>query len=78
MAKPTSKPPLIANQVQSELADKQEEAHEQAATVRDQFVNALQISSQVDRRRRGWSGDQVDSLLMECPKGFLDRRHLSF
>jgi len=30
--------------------------------VRDQFVNALQISGQVDRGRRGWTNDQVDSL----------------
>src|SRR5215470_17099193 len=33
--------------------------------VRDQFVNALQVSGQVDRGRRGWTGDQVDSLLMD-------------
>ena len=33
--------------------------------VRDQFVSALQISSQVDRGRRGWTGDQVDSLLKD-------------
>ena len=33
--------------------------------VRDQFVNALEISGQVDRGRRGWTGDQVDSLLMD-------------
>ena len=31
--------------------------------VRDQFVSALQISGQVDRGRRGWTGDQIDSLL---------------
>ena len=31
--------------------------------VRDQFVSALQISSQVDRGRRGWTGDQIDTLL---------------
>ena len=31
--------------------------------VRDQFVSALQISSQVDRGHRGWTGDQIDSLL---------------
>jgi hypothetical protein len=30
--------------------------------VRDQFVNALQVSGQVDRGRRGWSGAQVESL----------------
>ena len=30
-----------------------------------QFVNALEISGQVDRGRRGWTGDQVDSLLMD-------------
>jgi len=33
--------------------------------VRDQFVSALQVSSQVDRGRRGWTGDQVDSLLKD-------------
>jgi len=33
--------------------------------LRDQFVNALQVSSQVDRGRRGWTGDQVDSLLTD-------------
>jgi hypothetical protein len=33
--------------------------------VQDQFVNALQVSSQVDRGRRGWTGDQVDSLLTD-------------
>jgi hypothetical protein len=33
--------------------------------VRDQFVNALQISGQLDRGRRGWTGDQVDSLIMD-------------
>ena len=33
--------------------------------LRDQFVSALQISSQVDRGRRGWTGDQVDSLLKD-------------
>jgi hypothetical protein len=33
--------------------------------VRDQFVSALQISSQVDRGRRGWTSDQVDSLLKD-------------
>ena len=31
--------------------------------VRDQFVSALQISGQVDHGRRGWTGDQIDSLL---------------
>jgi len=31
--------------------------------VRDQFVSALQISGQVDRGRRGWTDDQVESLL---------------
>jgi hypothetical protein len=31
--------------------------------VRDQFVNAFQISDQVDRGRRGWTDDQLDSLL---------------
>jgi hypothetical protein len=31
--------------------------------VRDQFVSALQIGSQVDRGSRGWTGDRVDSLL---------------
>ena len=33
--------------------------------VRDQFVNALQVSDQVDRGRRGWTGDQIDSLFMD-------------
>jgi len=33
--------------------------------VRDQFVSALQVSSQVDRGRRGWTGDQVDSPLKD-------------
>jgi len=33
--------------------------------VRDQFVSALQISGQADRSRRGWTGDQVDSLLKD-------------
>jgi hypothetical protein len=33
--------------------------------VRDQFVNALQVSSQVDRGRRGWTSDQVDSLVTD-------------
>jgi hypothetical protein len=33
--------------------------------VRDQFVNALQISGQVDRGRRGWTDDQLDSLLKD-------------
>src|SRR6516164_4348002 len=31
--------------------------------VRDQFVSALQVSSQVDRGRRGFTDDQVESLL---------------
>jgi hypothetical protein len=31
--------------------------------VRDQFVSALQISGQVDRGRRGWTDDQLESLL---------------
>jgi hypothetical protein len=31
--------------------------------VRDQFVSALQISDQVDRGRRGWTDDQLESLL---------------
>ena len=31
--------------------------------VRDQFVNAVQISGQVDRGRRGWTDDQLESLL---------------
>jgi hypothetical protein len=33
--------------------------------VRDQFVSALQISGQAARSRRGWTGDQVDSLLKD-------------
>jgi hypothetical protein len=33
--------------------------------VRDQFVNAFQISDQVDRGRRGWTDDQLDSLLKD-------------
>jgi hypothetical protein len=33
--------------------------------VQDQFVNALQISGQVDRGRRGWTDDQLDSLLKD-------------
>jgi hypothetical protein len=33
--------------------------------VRDQFASALQVGSQVDRGRRGWTGDQVDSLLKD-------------
>jgi len=33
--------------------------------VRDQFVNALQISGQVDHGRRGWTDDQLDSLLKD-------------
>jgi hypothetical protein len=33
--------------------------------VRDQFVNALQVSSQLDRGRRGWTSDQVDSLITD-------------
>jgi hypothetical protein len=33
--------------------------------LRDQFVNALQVSSQVDRGRRGWTSDQVDSLVTD-------------
>jgi hypothetical protein len=31
--------------------------------VQDQFVNALQVGGQVDRGRRGWTDDQVESLL---------------
>jgi hypothetical protein len=33
--------------------------------IQDQFVNALQVSSQVDRGRRGWTSDQVDSLVTD-------------
>jgi len=33
--------------------------------VRDQFVNAFQVSSQVDRGRRGWTSNQVDSLITD-------------
>jgi len=39
--------------------------------VRDQFVNALQVSSQGDRGRRDWTGDQVDSLLKDTLLVFL-------
>jgi hypothetical protein len=35
--------------------------------IRDQFVDALQVSGQVDRGRRGWTGDQVDSLVLLAP-----------
>ena len=46
--------------------------------VRDQFVNAFQISDQVAHGRRGWTEDQLEACLAETKPGGAGWKLLTF